>query len=120
MPFSYSPNRHTDSMKTLPNRIRGRPVDPVFLNIQCSIYTVLYCITILPISIVFGSFGLSTKEPYTIMLCPSWLASSALASSVHISPWHRVRHRNFIFGILMHICPSYMHIKYLVILTCRF
>ena len=27
-----------------------------------------------------------------------------------------VRHRNFIFGIHMHTCPPYMHIKYLVIL----
>ena len=33
---------------------------------------------------------------------------------------HRVRCRNFILGIHMHICPPYMHIKYLVILTCRF
>ena len=63
-----------------------------------------------------GSFGLSTKEPYTMMLCPSSLASS----SVHTSPWHMVRHRNFIFGIHVHICPPYMHIKYLVILTYSF
>ena len=61
-----------------------------------------------------GSFGLSTKEPYTIMLCPLALA---LALSVHTSPWHRVRHRNFIFGIHMHICPPCMHIKHFVILT---
>ena len=32
----------------------------------------------------------------------------------------RVRHRNFIFCIHMHICPLYVHIKYLVILTCSF
>ena len=32
-------------------------------------------------------------------------------------PRHRVRHRNFIFGIHVHICPPYMHIKNLVILT---
>ena len=75
---------------------------------------------------VFGSFGLSTKEPYTIMLCPSSLALvsslalSSLALSVHTSPCHRVRHRNFIFGIHMHICPPYVHIKYVVILTCSF
>ena len=71
--------------------------------------------------LLFGSFGLSTKEPYTIMLCPSSLASSS--SSVHTSPWHMVRHRNFIFGIHMHIFPPpppYVHIKYLVILTCSF
>ena len=35
-------------------------------------------------------------------------------------PCHRVRHRNFIFGIQMDICPPYMHIKYLVFLTCNF
>ena len=62
---------------------------------------------------LFGSFGLSTKEPYTIMLCLSSLALVLSSSSVHTSPWHRVRHRNFIFGI-------YMHIKYLVIPTCSF
>ena len=39
---------------------------------------------------------------------------------VHTSPWHRVRYRNFIFGTHMHTCPPYMHIKYLVILTCGF
>ena len=76
-------------------------------------------------SIIFGSFGLSTKEPYTILLCPSSLVlvslASALAlSSVHTSPWHRIRHRNFIFGIHIHTSPPYMHIKYLVILTCSF
>ena len=50
---------------------------------------------------IFGSFGLPTKEPYTIRLCPSSLASSlasalalsALVSSVHTSPWHRVRQK---------------------------
>ena len=35
--------------------------------------------------LVFGSFGLSTKEPYTIMLCPLSLAVAA-AVSVHTSP----------------------------------
>ena len=52
---------------------------------------------------VFGSFGLSTKEPCTIMLCPSCLfvqghpalRSLVLVSSVHSSPSHRVRLRNF-------------------------
>ena len=34
---------------------------------------------------VFGSFGLSTKEPYTIMLCPSSsLASSCISISIGI------------------------------------
>ena len=33
------------------------------------------------LGIIFGSFGLSTKEPYAIMLCHSALASSSLALS---------------------------------------
>ena len=44
----------------------------------------------------------------------------SLSQSVHTSPWHRVIHRNFIFDIHMHIYSPYMHIKYLVILTCSF
>ena len=68
---------------------------------------------------VFGSFGLSAKEPYTIMHCLSSLVSMSL-SSVHTSPWHRVRHGNLIFGIYVHTCPPCMHIKYFVILTCSF
>ena len=66
---------------------------------------------------VFGSFGLSTKEPCTIFFLLNCLSSLALVF-VHTSPWHRVRHRNFTFGVHMHICPLYKHIKYLVILTC--
>ena len=62
------------------------------------------------------------QRAYTVMLCPSSFAllSSLASSSVHTSPWHRVRHRNFIFGIHMHICPTCVHIKYLVIVTCSF
>ena len=46
---------------------------------------------------------------------------SALALvCVHSSPWHRVRHRSFMFGTHMHLCPSHTHIKYLAILTCSF
>ena len=41
-------------------------------------------------------------------------------SSVHTSPWHRVRHRNFIFIIHMYLCLPYIHINYLVIVTCIF
>ena len=52
---------------------------------------------------IFDSFGLSTKESYTVMLCPSSLASASLLSlvsaSVHTSPCNRVRYRNFTFGI---------------------
>ena len=70
---------------------------------------------------IFGSFGFSTKEPYTIMLCRCHWHRPALASvSVHTSPWHMVRHRNFILGTHTLICPPYMHIKYLMILTCSF
>ena len=59
------------------------------------------------------------------MLCLSSLASALVSLvlallSVHTSPWHRVRKRNFIFGIHMPICSPYTHIKYLVILTCSF
>ena len=48
--------------------------------------------------------------------------ASALASSgsVHSPPSHRIQDRNFIFSMNMHMCPQYMHIKYLVILTCSF
>ena len=48
--------------------------------------------------------------------CPALVS----VSSVHISPWHMVRHRNLILGTHMHICPPCMHIKYLMILTCSF
>ena len=51
--------------------------------------------------------------------CPLLALVLALLS-VHTSPCHRVRHRNFIFDIHMHMCPPYMHIRYLVILTCSF
>ena len=69
-----------------------------------------------------GSFDLSTKEPDTFMLCPLSLvlALALVLSSVHTSPWHRVRHRNLVFGVNMYTCPWYMHIKYLVILTYSF
>ena len=35
-------------------------------------------------------------------------------------PCHRIRHRNIIFDIPMQICPPYVHIKYLIILTFSF
>ena len=44
-----------------------------------------------------------------------WRHPASALASVHTFPWHRVRHTNFIFGIHMHICPPYIHIKYLVI-----
>ena len=47
-------------------------------------------------------------------------SASALSASVHSPPSHRIQDRNFIFSMNMHMCPQYMHIKYLVILTCSF
>ena len=47
-------------------------------------------------------------------------ASLPVSSSGHTSPSHRLKHRNFILGTDMHLCPSHMHIKYSVILTCSF
>ena len=62
---------------------------------------------------VFGSYGLSTKEPYKIMLCPSSLVALASLSllSVHTFPCHRAIHRDFIFCThmhthVLHICTS--------------
>ena len=49
-----------------------------------------------------------------------WHHPESVSASVHTSPWHMVRHRNFILGTHMHICPPYMHIKYLMVLTCSF
>ena len=42
---------------------------------------------------VFGSFGLSTREPYTIMLCLSSLALSSALVSSSVHTWHRVRQK---------------------------
>ena len=61
--------------------------------------------------------------PETIVLCPSGVIiwhRPAASLSVGTSPSHRFKHRNFTFGIHMHLCPSHMHIKYLTILTCSF
>ena len=68
----------------------------------------------------FGSFGLSTKRALYNHEFSVVHRHPTLASAVHTSPWHMVRHRNFIFGIHKHICPPYIHIKYLMILTCSF
>ena len=74
----------------------------------------------------------STKRAYVIMICPSCIvvmrhqrrhhpaSASASSASVHSLPSHRIQDRNFIFSMNMHMCPQYMHIKYLVILTCSF
>ena len=52
--------------------------------------------------------------------CHHWHHPASASLSVHTSPWHMVRHRNFILGTHMHICPPYVHIKYLMILTYGF
>ena len=64
------------------------------------------------------------QRAYTIMLCQSLLVSLSVLVSVLLSvyspPSHIVRHRNFIFGVNMYICPQYVYIKYLMILTYCF
>ena len=67
----------------------------------------------------------STKRAYVIMICPSCIVvvrcqHHPASASVHSPPSHRIQDRNFIFSMNMHMCPQYMHIKYLVILTCSF
>ena len=47
--------------------------------------------------VVFGSFGLSTKEPYTILLCRALLASLV---SMHISIGHK---KNIETSYLVHL-----------------
>ena len=57
---------------------------------------------------LFAQYGLLTKEPLgTIMLCPLLLVllSVSLSLSVYSPPSHMVRHRNFIFGVNMYMCP---------------
>ena len=77
--------------------------------------------------LTFWFIWYSTKRAYVIMICPSCIVvvrhrcRHCLASaSVHSPPSHRIQDRNFIFSMNMHMCPQYMHIKYLVILTCSF
>ena len=36
-------------------------------------------------------------------------ALASVSLSVHTSPWHMVRHRNFILGTHMHMSPIYAH-----------
>ena len=75
---------------------------------------------------IFGSFGLSTKEPYTIMLVRRWhwhwhcchLCTPPPGTGLDIETSYLVYICTFVPNIC--ICPQYMHIKYLVILTCSF
>ena len=53
-------------------------------------------------------------------VCCVSLLALVLVLTVQTSPIHRIIHRSFIFGTHVHLCPSYMYIKYLVILTCSF
>ena len=60
---------------------------------------------------LFCSFGLSTKEPYTIMLCPSYvvMCRCPVFSPAYSPPSHMARHRNFIFGKYAHMLLVYAH-----------
>ena len=62
---------------------------------------------------LFGSFGLSAKEPYTFMLCPSCVVVGVIITGIGI-----VICGHLIFGTDVHLCPPFMYIKYLVILKC--
>ena len=81
---------------------RHRPSTKCFIN-TCAFWLISF----------FNQRGL-----YNHALSSLALVSLAFTSSVHTSPCHRARHRNFIFGVQIHIYPPHMHIKYLVILTC--
>ena len=64
----------------------------------------------------------STKRAYVIMICPSCIVvirrrHRHLCTAL---PSHRIQDRNFLFSITCICVPQYMHIKYLVILTCSF
>ena len=50
-------------------------------------------------SLVFGSFGLSKSLHALSVVCHA----AASSASVQSSPSHRIRHRNFMFGVNMHI-----------------
>ena len=78
----------------------------------CAIYSFLAHLVYQPRSLIQSCFVCHRRWHHPAL---------ALASlSVHTSPWHMVRHRNFILGTHVQICPPYMHIKYLMILTCSF
>ena len=66
----------------------------------------------------FGSFPLSTKEPYAIMLCP--FASSSLVSSVQplLATGLNRETSDLVYMCIYAPPPPYKHIKYLVIITC--
>ena len=71
-------------------------------------------VAIYDVKYVFGTFGLSTKEPYTIMLCLSCVVISIIVGIVWVHLLARgLNTETFIFD-------TQMHIKYLVILTCSF
>ena len=65
--------------------------------------------------IVFINQRALYSHALSVVHCPVLVLGLAL--SVHTSPSHRISHKSFIFGINMHLCLSYMHLKHLVILT---
>ena len=67
--------------------------------------------------VVLGFLAHLVYQPKSLMQSCFVRRASSASFSVHTSPSHRFKHRNFIFGIHVHICPPNMHIKYLVILT---
>ena len=51
------------------------------------------------------------------LVWPESYATLALLVSLHTSPRHKIKHRNFTFGADVHLYPLYMTIKYVIILT---
>ena len=64
---------------------------------------------------VSGSFGIIPKEPISSCFVRRSLLVLSLSSfSVYSHPNYRFQHRNFIFGVVLHTFPMYVHIKYKV------
>ena len=92
---------------------------------MCPVIWDHFCLGVIFHSVAFWLIWYSTKRAYVIMICPSCVVVircrhhlASASTSVHSPPSHRIQDRNFIFSMNMHMCPQYMHIKYLVILTC--
>ena len=78
---------------------------------MCCVYDAIFFIKS---NMLFGSFGLLTKE--LIQSCfvrRRWRCPCAALVIARLN-------RNFIFGTHVQICPWFMHIKYFVILMCFF
>ena len=64
-----------------------------------------------------GSFGINAKEPTQSWIVHRVLSLSSTLLSVTSCLGYMCDHKNFIFCIRMHICPLYVHMKYLVNIT---